>query len=56
MSQRVLASWYNADYGYKNNILHDGGLYYSELSKDYNKKDYSDLGNLPFWKKAFYNI
>ncbi len=51
MSQRVLASWFNANIGFKNNNLNDGGLYYSELSKDYKKKDYSALGNLPYGTK-----
>ena len=51
MSHSVLASWFDDKIGYKNNNLYDGGLYYAELSKDYKKKDFSALGNLPYRQK-----
>ena len=52
MSITVLASWYDNKFCYENNIdLYDGGLYYSELSKDYKKADFSALGNLPYGTK-----
>ena len=44
----VLASWFSDRIGCRDNNLYDGGMYYAELSKDYTKKDYSALGNLPF--------
>lgn len=46
MAQRVLATTFDDSMGYKNIKLNDGGYYYSELSKDFKKKDYSALGGL----------
>ena len=51
MSKRVLASWFSDRTGYKGNNLYDGGLYYAELSKDYKRKDFSALGQLPYKAK-----
>ena len=51
MAQRVLASWFSDKTGYRDNNLYDGGYYYAELSKDYKKKDFSALGNLPYRQK-----
>ena len=48
---RVLASWFDDKIGCRDNNLYDGGYYYAELSKDYTKKDFSALGNLPFGTK-----
>jgi hypothetical protein len=51
MAQKVLASWFDDKIGYRDNNLYDGGYYYAELSKDYKKKDFSALGNLPYRQK-----
>ena len=51
MAQRVLASWFDDEIGYRDNNLYDGGLYYAELSIDYKKKDFSALGKLPYRQK-----
>ena len=49
--QKVLASYFDDKIGCRDNDLYDGGLYYAELSKDPNKKDFSALGGLPFGQK-----
>ena len=51
MAQRVLASWFDDEIGYRDNGLYDGGLYYAELSNDYKKLDFSALGGLPYRQK-----
>ena len=51
MTKKVLASWFSDKIGSQDNNLYDGGLYYAELSKDYKKRDFSALGNLPFGTK-----
>ena len=47
MTYTCLASWFNDKIGNRDNDLYDGGYYYSELSKDYTKRDYSSLVGLP---------
>ena len=48
--ERVLATVFDDKTGSRSNDLYKG-LYYAELSIDYNKKDFSALGNLPFGQK-----
>ena len=47
----VLASYFTDKIGMRDNDLYDGGYYYAELSKDYQKKDFKALGGLKFGHK-----
>ena len=51
MAKKVKASYFSDKIGYRDNNLFDGQYWYAELSKDYKKKDFSALGNLPYKHK-----
>ena len=53
MAQKVLASYFDDEIGYKDNNLYDGNMWYAELSKNPFRKpyDFSALGKLPYKHK-----
>ena len=51
MAKTVVTECFDAKIGYRNNDLYDGQNWYAECSKDYKKKDFSALGNLPYKHK-----
>ena len=51
MAQQVKASYFEDKIGAYDNNLYDGGYYYAELSKDYQRLDFSALGNLEPYHK-----
>ncbi len=46
MTEKVLATYFTGEMGYKGDNLNDGRFWYAELSNDPDARDYSALGGL----------